>query len=404
MIGERSVVIFTCAVLSSLTSFSSSLATESKISQPSDISNQVVVQLNDGQNDRAIYISNNNQAQAQEKFSQKSKELNNPSQQEQTKLINSRWSLVGLSLTSLLFLLVLWILFQPDRRNHRKTTITNISTIDVYNSVTEIDDKIEVFPEEEIDDKIEVFPEQEIIAPEPLPMIGMEYIEEVPPSYQETETLIEASTYRINRDPNNETTISEPFSKPLPKQRLPLTETEGLTSQHERLAASTQAMNKVTIVSAKTTEIDLVFELIQDLQQSDRLLRRKAIWKLTHTGDFRAIEPLVAIIPEADSVDKSLILDAITRIAQRSWQPISNALFISLADENAEVKKNAIRDVTALYKSIFPLTQCLSQMLGDKDQEVQQTAKWALQQFQQQLSLAPVRSQESEKKEIRNKK
>jgi hypothetical protein len=43
-------------------------------------------------------------------------------------------------------------------------------------------------------------------------------------------------------------------------------------------------------------------------------------------------------------------------------------------------------------------------MLGDKDQEVQQTAKWALQQFQQQLSLAPVRSQESEKKEIRNKK
>jgi hypothetical protein len=392
MIGERSVVIFTCAVLSSLTSFSSSLATESKISQPSAISNQVVVQLNDGQNDRAIYTSNNNQAQAQEKFPQKSKELNNPSQQEQTKVFSSRWSLVGLSLTSLLFLFVIWILFQPDRRNHRKTTITNISTIDVYNSVTEIDDKIEVFPEEEI------------ITPEPLPMIGMEYIEEVPPSYQETEALIEASTYRINRDPNNETTISEPISKPLPRQRLPLAETEGLTSQHERLAASTQAMNKVTIVSAKTTEIDLVFELIQDLQQSDRLLRRKAIWKLTHTGDFRAIEPLVAIIPEADSVDKSLILDAITRIAQRSWQPISNALFISLADENAEVKKNAIRDVTALYKSIFPLTQCLSQMLGDKDQEVQQTAKWALQQFQQQLSLAPVRSQESEKKEIRNKK
>ncbi len=235
-------------------------------------------------------------------------------------------------------------------------------------------------------------------------MIGMEYIEEVLPSFQETEALIEASTYRINRDPNTEITISEPLSKPLPRQNLPLAETEGLTPQQKRLAtpvpraspSQAEVMNKVTIVTAKTTEIDLVFELIQDLQQSDRLVRRKAIWKLTHTGDFRAIEPLVAIIPDANSVDKSLILDAITRIAQRSWQPISNALFISLADENAEVKKNAIRDVTALYKSIFPLTQCLSQMLGDKDQEVQQTVKWALEQFQQQLPPSPVRSQKSE--------
>ncbi|MGL6340900.1 MAG: HEAT repeat domain-containing protein, partial [Waterburya sp.] len=186
-------------------------------------------------------------------------------------------------------------------------------------------------------------------------------------------------------------------SKPVVRQKFPLAQTEGLTPQQEQLSipisnvtsSQPEIMNKVTIVTGKTTEIDVVFELIQDLQQSDRLLRRKAIWKLTHTGDFRAIEPLVAIIPEADSVDKSLILDAITRIAQRSWQPISKALFISLADENTEVKKNAIRDATALYKSIFPLTQCLSQMLGDSDREVQQTAKWALQQFQQQISLAP---------------
>jgi hypothetical protein len=400
MLGKRSVVIFSCAVLSSFTSYSGSLATESKISKLADTSNQVVVQLNEGQNNRAIFTSNNNPVQSQEKFPQKSKELNNPKQQEQTKVINSRWSLVGLGFTSLLFLFVLWILFQPERRNRRQTKVTTITAVDVNNSLPEIDDQIEVFSEEEI------------IAPEPLPMIGMEYIEEVLPSFQETEPLIESSTYRINRDPNTEITISEPLSKPLPRQNLPLAETEGLTPQQKRLAtpvpraSSSQAevMNKVTIVTAKTTEIDLVFELIQDLQQSDRLLRRKAIWKLTHTGDFRAIEPLVAIIPDANSVDKSLILDAITRIAQRSWQPISKALFISLADENAEVKKNAIRDVTALYKSLFPLTQCLSQMLGDKDQEVQQTVKWALEQFQQQLSLAPVKSQESEKKEVRNKK
>ncbi len=33
---------------------------------------------------------------------------------------------------------------------------------------------------------------------------------------------------------------------------------------------------RVKIVSSDTTEIDVVFELIQDLQQSDRDLRRKA--------------------------------------------------------------------------------------------------------------------------------
>ncbi|MGL5794970.1 MAG: HEAT repeat domain-containing protein [Waterburya sp.] len=357
MIGERSVVIVTCALLSSITTCYSSLATESKISQPTNTSEQVLWQLNDGQNNRVIFSSNNNQAQAQKKFPQKSKELNNSSQQEQTEVISSRWLLVAFSLTSFLFLFVLWVLFQPDRQKLQQTTATNISevdthNVDAHNSVTKIDEKI--------DGKIEVFSEEEIIIPEPLPMIGMEYIDEPRLSYQETET-------------------------------------EDLTSQQERLAAPVlraessqpEIMNKVTIVTGKTKEIDVVFELIQDLQQSDRLLRRKAIWKLTHTGDFRAIEPLVAIIPEADPVDKSLILDAITRIAQRSWQPISKALFISLEDENTEVKKNAIRDATALYKSIFPLTQCLFQMLGDNDLEVQQTAKWALQQFQQQISLAP---------------
>ncbi len=150
MIGERSVVIFTCAVLSSFTSYSGSLATESKISKLPDTSNQVVVQLNDRQNNQGILTSNNNQPQAQENIYQKSNKLNNFSQQEQTRVINSRWSLVGLSLTSLLFLFVLWILFQPERRNRRQTKVTTITAVDVHNSLPEIDDQIEVFSEEEI--------------------------------------------------------------------------------------------------------------------------------------------------------------------------------------------------------------------------------------------------------------
>jgi putative lipoic acid-binding regulatory protein len=504
MIYERSVVVFTCAVLSTFTSYSNSLATESKVLKSTNFSAKIIVQLNDKQNisDKQhfyTFISNNNQDQEPKKIAKQLEGLNNQSQQGQTKVISQNWSFLGISLTSTLFLVMIWVLFQPDRRNRQRTTITQIDTIDAHKGVNGIEDKVEVLEKEEViapeplpmvvepeeviapeplprvveeeetiipepltivvEEEETIIPEplpivvepEEVIAPEPLPivvepeeviapkplpivveeeetiipeplpivveeeetitpdpltMIGMEYAEEVIPSFIETpietssfiEIPIETPAYIINKDSTNDTTISDPTNKPLQKQIIPFTDKkERLTkSVHSKSIDQPEVMSKVTIVTAKTTEIDVVFELIQDLQQSDRLLRRKAIWKLSYTGDFRAIEPLVAIIPEADSVDKSLILDAITKIAQRSWHPINKALFISLADENAEVKKNAIRDATVLYKSIFPLTQCLSQMLGDSDREVQQTAQWALQQFQQQLSLAPVRNQESE--------
>jgi hypothetical protein len=471
MICERSVVIFTCAVLSSLTNYSGSLATEPKILKSTSLDAPIILQtsskksINDKQH-QVTFISSNSQAQ-QKKSLPKPEKLNNQSQQEPTKVINDNWSIVGLSLTSLLFLIVNWLLFQPDSRNKEQATDTNLSEVDDLNRIIEDDAQIEVLEEEEdtiipeplpmvveeeetiipeplpivieeedtiipeplpivveeeetiipeplpivIEEEETIIPEplpivieeEETIIPEPLPMIGMEYTEEVLPSFKPTETSIETSVFGIEQNTNDEHPINEETSKPLDRQIVPLANQEGLTSQQEQLNTQLQkrslnqneVLNKVTIVTAKTTEIDVVFELLQDLQQSDRFLRRKAIWKLAHTGDFRAIEPLVAIIPKVDSVDKTLILDAITKIAQRSWQPINKALYISLKDQNAEVKKNAIRDATVLYKSILPLTQCLSQMLGDSDREVQQTAQWALQQFQQQLSLAPVRSQRS---------
>jgi hypothetical protein len=493
MICERSVVIFTCAVLSNLTNYSGSLATEPKILKSTSLDAPIILQtsskksINDKQH-QVTFISSNSQAQ-QKKSLPKPEKLNNQSQQEPTKVINDNWSIVGLSLTSLLFLIVNWLLFQPNSRNQEQATDTNLNEVDDLNSIIEDDAQIEVLEEEKtvipeplpmvleeeetiipeplpmvleeeetiipeplpmvleeeetiipeplpivleeeetiipeplpivLEEEETIIPEplpivleeEETIIPQPLPMIGMEYTEEVLPSFKPTETSIETSVFGIEQNTNDEHLINEETSKPLDRQIVPLANQEGLTSQQEQLNTQLQkrslnqneVLNKVTIVTAKTTEIDVVFELLQDLQQSDRFLRRKAIWKLAHTGDFRAIEPLVAIIPKVDSVDKTLILDAITKIAQRSWQPINKALYISLKDQNAEVKKNAIRDATVLYKSILPLTQCLSQMLGDSDREVQQTARWALQQFQQQLSLAPssIRSQESE---IENRK
>ncbi len=70
------------------------------------------------------------------------------------------------------------------------------------------------------------------------------------------------------------------------------------------------ASNSLTKINSNFDHIDIVLELIQDLQHSDRNLRRKAIWELAKIGDLRSIQPLVKIIPQADSVDKNLILKA----------------------------------------------------------------------------------------------
>ena len=148
-------------------------------------------------------------------------------------------------------------------------------------------------------------------------------------------------------------------------------------------------MGKLTIVKSKTTEIDVVFELIQDLQNNSSVnskkakdIRRKAIWKLGQTNDFRAVEPLIQIMPRVGSMEKSLILDSIARIANRNFKTINNVLSISLKNESVEVRKNAIKDLRYLYQSLSSVTIRLSKMTEDSNMEVRNTAKWALEQFE----------------------
>ncbi|MEM8830763.1 MAG: hypothetical protein AAGE96_15590 [Cyanobacteria bacterium P01_G01_bin.19] len=163
-------------------------------------------------------------------------------------------------------------------------------------------------------------------------------------------------------------------------------------------------MGKLTIVTSTTTEIDVVYELIQDLEQNSSFatgtkqkeLRRKAIWELGQTNDFRAVEPLVKTIPKVNSLEKNLILDAITRIASHSLETINEILLTSLEDEKVEIRKNAIQDLTTLYRSMSLITAHLLKMTEDSDQEVQQTAQWALEQFKQ-MSI-PIASIEHKKR------
>ena len=131
------------------------------------------------------------------------------------------------------------------------------------------------------------------------------------------------------------------------------------------------------------SKLDIIPELINNLQHSDRASRRKTIWELAQRADSRAMKPLVELMVKVDSQERSLILEAMTQIASRTLKPMNKALSLSLEDDNSQVRQNAIRDLTRVYELMSQVTQRLSEATDDSDEEVQQTAKWALKQLNQ---------------------
>ncbi|NJL52902.1 MAG: HEAT repeat domain-containing protein [Hydrococcus sp. SU_1_0] len=152
-------------------------------------------------------------------------------------------------------------------------------------------------------------------------------------------------------------------------------------------------------------DIDVVQELINDLQHPHNYpnsysegktfsvsssphisIRRKAIEKLAKVGDYRSIEPLLKIMPQVGTLDKSLILKAVTQINQRTFQPINSELFVALQNEHPEVRLNALRDLKGLYQFVSPVITQIAQMQSDQDYEVRQTATQVL----RQLNASPL--------------
>jgi hypothetical protein len=127
--------------------------------------------------------------------------------------------------------------------------------------------------------------------------------------------------------------------------------------------------------------VDIIEGLIGDLRNPDPTRRRKAIWELGQRGSSLAMQPLVDSMVDADSKEKSLVLAALSEIGIRSLKPMSKALAIALQDDNPEVRKNAIRDLTRVYDLVVQISQMLGQATEDEDPEVRQTANWALDQL-----------------------
>lgn len=185
-------------------------------------------------------------------------------------------------------------------------------------------------------------------------------------------------------------TDENPITPPLSEEL----ESMSLNQEHEaseNIAPTAQSSLPTTVVpvekTARLAKLNIVDELIKDLQSADPTKRRKAIWDLGQQGDSRAIQPLVDLMIDADSQQRSLILAALSEISTRALKPINRALAISLQDESPQVRQNAIRDLTRVYDMMAQMSQMLSHAVEDPDAEVQATAKYALTQMKKMRGL-----------------
>ena len=285
--------------------------------------------------------------------------LNSQATIKESPKFSRRWSLVGMAITTLLSLTILWSLFKTEEQKQDQEAGGELASWETQNSLELIDEETKLFDEEPV-------------ISEQLPAITVLDSEMEPISNQSRKSRKSFGAITIANADN------------LDGHQSADRKTKDLESNNLRPRVEANVVGgRGKIVTSNTTEIDVVFELIQDLQLSDRDLRRKAIWELAQTTDSRALEPLVQIISQVDPLDKNLVLDAITQITFRNVKPINSALFTSLRDANSEVRKNAICDLVILYKPVSQITERLNQMLNDSDREVRQTAKWALKQFNQ---------------------
>ncbi|MBW4542186.1 MAG: HEAT repeat domain-containing protein [Myxacorys chilensis ATA2-1-KO14] len=157
-----------------------------------------------------------------------------------------------------------------------------------------------------------------------------------------------------------------------------LVDATGNVVANRSVASDSKATETPVSETTRLAKINIVEELIHELRLPDPAKRQKVIWELGQRGDSRAVQPLVDLMMDSDSRQRSLILSSLSEIGTRTLKPLTRALAISLQDENADVRKNAIRDLTRVYDMVAQISHLLNQATDDPDQDVQETARWAL--------------------------
>jgi len=342
MVYERSIILFTWTISAILISPEVNFTTASnQISKNSLFKHISLVETAE--------IKQHNQAVSQGSIERNSviQQSESPETELQKEIVSKQWTGIGIGVTSVFFCIILWILFQPNSHTKTIRTLTNQDTNEQDNTIHVPNDHQVEF-------------EKEVSLPPFFPL--KEDSQSQTTSDELTVIQKDYLTRETKHNPN--LIISEDI--------------QDLTTKYEPVQVSAENQELVKINTRNNTNIDVVFELIQDLKKSDFQLRRKAIWELALTGDSRSIEPLINIIPEVKSIDKSLIVNAISQIAYRNFAVIYDVLFASLKDANSDVRKDAIRDIVALHESTARINRNLHIMLNDSDKEVRQTAEWAL--------------------------
>ena len=344
MICERFSFIIICSILSNLP-INSSWATTPNMTAANLVENVAIAPLNQNSPSHRLlrrpkeYRSSYKTTETTQIVSQselKPDLSGNSSNAETSSEINRFWLLVAMTATSFVSLFLLWNLFRkPLPSQEVVVTSTEATAQSDIQEVISNSGRSELVQEEQITTS-------KVSSANNL----LKEIENTP----QDEPIIANS--------NTSNNISQ----------------ESTVSIAENLSPSGNLVN----INSGNDYIDVSFELIQDLRSCDRNIKRKAIWELAKIGDSRCIEPLIAIMPQAGAVDRSLILKAVTKITNRSFKLVNEQLFAELNDANPQVRINAILDLTDLYKFVAPINQQLSQMQLDSDQEVKHRAKQAL--------------------------
>lgn len=344
MICERFSFIIICSILSNLP-INSSWATTPNMTAANLVKNVAIAPLNQNSPSHRLlrrpkeYRSSYKTTETTQIVSQselKPDLSGNSSNAETSSEINRFWLLVAMTATSFVSLFLLWNLFRkPLPSQEVVVTSTEATAQSDIQEVISNSGRSELVQEEQITTS-------KVSSANNL----LKEIENTP----QDEPIIANS--------NTSNNISQ----------------ESTVSIAENLSPSGNLVN----INSGNDYIDVSFELIQDLRSCDRNIKRKAIWELAKIGDSRCIEPLIAIMPQAGAVDRSLILKAVTKITNRSFKLVNEQLFAELNDANPQVRINAILDLTDLYKFVAPINQQLSQMQLDSDQEVKHRAKQAL--------------------------
>jgi hypothetical protein len=203
----------------------------------------------------------------------------------------------------------------------------------------------------------------------------------VPPSEPKSTPASEVTS---TPEVQNSESLKSKKVKPKPEAKQPeakKAETIPPATESPESAKSETTSETVAIAHGPTTrmpKVSVMDVLVHDLRSSDPAKRQKAIWELGRRGDSRAVQPLVDLLVDSDSRQRSLVLSALSEISTRTLKPMSRALAISMQDENADVRKNAIRDLTRIYDTLTNISQLLHSACEDPDPEVQETAKWAI--------------------------